>query len=177
MTFVYNVNIDDLLDALLKLESSPGRLDQIISNANVFVDYAHTDDALKNAILSLRRVYQDKKIITVFGCGGNRDSGKRPKMGAIACEYSDYCYVTSDNPRYEEPQKIIDDIIVGIHSKNYTIEINRDEAIKHAILNMDLKSDVLLIAGKGHEPYQEIRGIKYPFDDKEIATKYLELKI
>jgi UDP-N-acetylmuramoyl-L-alanyl-D-glutamate--2,6-diaminopimelate ligase len=110
-------------------------------------------------------------LITVFGCGGDRDAGKRPIMGSIAETHSDVCIVTSDNPRSEDPQQIIDDILQGMKERHASFGL-REEAIAHAISIADGKQDVILIAGKGHEKYQEIRGVKHPFDDQRIASKY-----
>ena len=113
----------------------------------------------------------NNKLITVFGCGGDRDAGKRPIMGAIAETHSDLCVVTSDNPRSENPQKIITDITKGMSQEHPTF-VQREEAIAYAIHHADIHNDVVLIAGKGHETYQEILGVKHPFDDRMMATKY-----
>ena len=111
------------------------------------------------------------KIITVFGCGGNRDKQKRPQMGKIATELSDEVIITSDNPRDENPYKIIDDIRLGIVKRNYNVIESREEAIKHAIYNSD-SSSIILIAGKGHEDYQEIKGVRTHFSDREVVKNY-----
>lgn len=140
------------------------------------VDYAHTPDALENVLKTIVEANnKKKKIITVFGCGGNRDKTKRPKMGYIAAYYSDHTIITSDNPRFEEPEEIIRDIEQGLNEsqKQKTLVIpERETAIKTAC-SIATDGDIILIAGKGHENYQEIKGVKYPFNDKIILTKYL----
>jgi UDP-N-acetylmuramoyl-L-alanyl-D-glutamate--2,6-diaminopimelate ligase len=153
----------------------PGRLDRIDSKKgfSVFVDYAHTDDALKNVLESLRVILHNGRIITVFGCGGDRDKDKRPKMGRVACALSDYCIVTSDNPRSEDPAAIIRDISVGIDKKNFEIEIDRAAAIQKA-LKMAQKGDFVLVAGKGHETYQIAKNNLLRFNDKAVIMDLLE---
>lgn len=140
---------------------------------HVVIDYAHTPDGLENI---LKTIAQSKKnrVIAVFGCGGDRDAGKRPIMGKIAATYADWCVITSDNPRFEEPMKIIEDIVKGIPEeyKSYNILENRKEAIKFA-LQMAHKDDIILIAGKGDEDYQEIKGVKHPFNDKAVVRELL----
>lgn len=135
------------------------------------VDYAHTPDALINVLDTIQEVLQKKgKIITVVGAGGNRDHGKRPMMAQEAVKRSDKVIITSDNPRFEEPQAIINDMLAGLTSKdmNKVISIvDRKEAIRTACM-LAQPNDVILVAGKGHENYQEIKGVKYHFDDKEI---------
>ena len=144
-------------------------LERITSPLPVFVDYAHSPDALAHVLKTLRPLCSGK-LITVFGCGGDRDAGKRPLMGSIAEKNSDICVVTSDNPRSESPT-IIDDITKGMEESHPTFTL-REEAIAYAIANADPSTDVVLIAGKGHETYQEILGVKHPFDDRVIATRY-----
>ena len=131
------------------------------------VDYAHTEDALERLIYTARGLTKGK-IITVFGCGGDRDRGKRPRMGAIATRLSDFVIITSDNPRSEDPDEIIREIVSGATRRNYLAEPDRKEAIKRAVL-MAEESDILLIAGKGHEEYQEIGGKRFPFNDREVV--------
>ncbi|MFH0877380.1 MAG: UDP-N-acetylmuramoyl-L-alanyl-D-glutamate--2,6-diaminopimelate ligase [Candidatus Omnitrophota bacterium] len=157
-----------------RLKFVPGRLERIESNKDflVFVDYAHTDDALKNVLESLRRIVHNGRIITVFGCGGDRDQGKRPKMGSVVSALSDYCIVTSDNPRSEDPQVIIAQIKEGISRKNFETEPDRMIAIQKA-LNMAQKGDVVLIAGKGHETTQVIGKTVLSFDDKAVVQNLL----
>lgn len=152
----------------------PGRLERVKhkSGPAVFVDYAHTPDALKNVISSLRQIKKGN-IIVVFGCGGERDRSKRPKMGRLATELSDYVFITSDNPRSEDPLKIINEIKCGIRKNNYSIFVDRKEAIEKA-LSMAKRADMILIAGKGHENYQIFKDGKIFFDDKEVAERCLE---
>jgi UDP-N-acetylmuramoyl-L-alanyl-D-glutamate--2,6-diaminopimelate ligase len=155
----------------------PGRLERIRTDTgfSVFVDYAHTEDALKNILVALRPLCR-KKIILVFGCGGDRDKTKRPKMGKVASELSDDVIITSDNPRWEDPQEIIQDIRRGIKKSNFCIVPERPEAIKKA-LRMAQRQDIVLIAGKGHETYQIIRDKVMPFNDKEFVKECLRSKI
>lgn len=170
------LGLDDnkIINGLKNAKQVPGRF-EVIGNdkKKVIVDYSHTPDSLEKAIQSLRKLVGSKKIITVFGCGGDRDRSKRPLMGKIATELSDQVIITSDNPRTEDPFQIIDDILKGIEKKNYLIIENRSEAIKQAIENSD-DDTAILIAGKGHENYQEINGVKYHFSDSEIAREYLK---
>jgi UDP-N-acetylmuramoyl-L-alanyl-D-glutamate--2,6-diaminopimelate ligase len=139
------------------------------------VDYAHTEDALRKLIQETRCITEGR-IITVFGCGGDRDKMKRPLMGAAASELSDLVVVTSDNPRSEEPLDIIEDIVQGIKKNNYTRISDREEAIKEAV-SMAKEGDALLIAGKGHEDYQEIKGVRQHFSDKEVLRKEIREKL
>ena len=138
----------------------------------VIIDYAHTPDGLENILLTLRE-FARGRLVTVFGCGGDRDRTKRPIMGSVVEKYSDLCIVTSDNPRTEDPVKIIEDILTGMKKKEKQVVIpDRVEAIGYAIKNAR-EGDVILLAGKGHETYQEINGVKYPMDEREIVQKYL----
>ncbi len=141
---------------------------------SVMLDYAHTPDALEN-ILTTIKTYAKGRIVTLFGCGGDRDRTKRPLMAAMAAKYSDYLIVTSDNPRTEEPGAIIQDILVGLEGTvvPYTVIENRREAIGYAVKNAR-PDDLILLAGKGHEDYQIIGKTKYPFDEKEIVKEFLE---
>jgi UDP-N-acetylmuramoyl-L-alanyl-D-glutamate--2,6-diaminopimelate ligase len=152
----------------------PGRLESVGVDApfRIFVDYAHTDDALYN-VLTLLAGLAPRGIITVFGCGGDRDKLKRPRMGRVACELSDKVVITSDNPRSEDPRDIIADITKGTRGKfsNFLIEEDRAEAIKRA-LRMARKGDIVLIAGKGHERYQIVGDKMRPFDDREVVKSY-----
>ena len=133
------------------------------------MDYSHTVDSLQKALESIHHIVKgNKRIHTVFGCGGDRDKFKRPIMGEIACELSDEVDGTSDNPRSEDPLKIIEDIMTGIEGKVAIINPDREEAIKNAICNSE-ENAVILIAGKGHEDYQIINGVKSHFSDKETA--------
>ncbi|KJR42431.1 UDP-N-acetylmuramyl tripeptide synthetase [Candidatus Magnetoovum chiemensis] len=158
------------------LKSVKGRFEAIDcgQDFSVIVDYAHTDDALRNLLESIRKVYCGK-IILVFGCGGNRDVGKRYLMGKAAASLSDFTIITSDNPRNEEPMAIIKQIQEGfsLNQKQYIIEPDRKTAIKKA-LNSAKTGDMVVVAGKGHENYQEIKGVKYPFDDRDVIEKLLK---
>lgn len=152
----------------------PGRMEGLTSKSGfrVVVDYAHTPDALEN-VLRTARAFTPRRLIVVFGCGGDRDRGKRPEMGRIASEIADRVIVTSDNPRTEDPDAIIQDILAGISaSKEKTVIPDRRDAI-HAALDSAQSGDTVILAGKGHEPYQEIGKMRYPFDDREIAEGYL----
>ena len=137
---------------------------------NIIIDYAHTPDAVEKIITSVSKL-DHNRIITLVGCGGNRDKTKRSIMGDIATKYSDYVIFTSDNPRYENPKKILKDITCKLDKKNYKIIVNRKKAINKSI-QMLSKNDILLLLGKGHEDYQIIKGKKRHFSDKEIVQKY-----
>lgn len=167
-----------VIDGLKNTGGVAGRFETISNDTgiSVIVDYAHTPDALENVIKTARE-FAKNRIITVFGCGGDRDTTKRPLMGDIAQKYSDICIVTSDNPRTEDPKLIIEDILEGLDKtkENYKVVIDRKEAIKEAI-EMAQKDDVILIAGKGHENYQIIGKVKHHFDDKEIANEFLNMR-
>jgi UDP-N-acetylmuramoyl-L-alanyl-D-glutamate--2,6-diaminopimelate ligase len=178
------VALADAVAALEKIEAAPGRMQRLGGNGLplVVVDYAHTPDALEKALETLREtVPEGGRLFCVFGCGGNRDRTKRALMGEIACRLADNVLITNDNPRNEEPKSIIEDIVAGVFGvpgtgeANYTIDCDRAHAIEDAI---DLASglDVVLIAGKGHETYQEIKGIRAHFDDVEEAAKALSRK-
>jgi UDP-N-acetylmuramoyl-L-alanyl-D-glutamate--2,6-diaminopimelate ligase len=161
------LDTEKIIDALSQVKPPKGRLQKI---KNVFIDYAHTPDALERVLKTLKSVY-NKKIILVFGAGGNRDQSKRPIMGKVS-EIADIIILTSDNPRNEEPIDIIRDIEKGIN-KAHIIEIDRKKAIELAI-SISNEDDVVLIAGKGHETYQEIKGIKYHFDDEEVVKSFIQ---
>lgn len=154
---------------LSQISLPPGRFQVIESCGKDFiVDYAHTSDALVSVLAQVRDSYPDKKILTVFGCGGDRDRKKRPLMAAAAEEGSDFVIVTSDNPRTENPEQIIEDILEGLKTKNHSVEVDRKKAIE--LSNTKTNKDwVVVVAGKGHETYQEINGIRHPFDDTEIV--------
>jgi len=161
------------------LHSVAGRLEPIRSKEGVtaVVDYAHTPDALDNVLRAIHEVLEGKqgRVITVCGAGGNRDKGKRPLMAQEAVRQSDRVIITSDNPRFEEPQDIINDMLAGLDQKQMkkvlTI-VDRREAIRAALM-MAGKGDVVLIAGKGHEDYQEIKGVKHHFDDREVVREII----
>lgn len=163
--------------ALAGFTSVPGRLERIDAGGGVriFVDYAHTQDALSNVISTLRQITKNR-IIVVFGCGGDRDRTKRPAMGKVVTELSDYAVITSDNPRSEDPQAIIEDIARGITKKNFCIVPDRTAAIRTA-LSKGEEGDVVLIAGKGHETYQIVRNTVLHFDDREVVRECLKLRI
>lgn len=166
---------EDILIVLSTLKSVAGRLEPIRSQEGVtaIVDYAHTPDALENVLNAIREVLEGKqgKVITVCGAGGNRDRGKRPLMAQEAVKQSDRVIITSDNPRNEEPQDIINDMLAGLtpqQMKKVVSIVDRREAIRTACM-MATRGDVVLIAGKGHEDYQEIKGVKHHFDDREVV--------
>ena len=170
---------EQVLTILSELDSAPGRLEQVSTDADIiaFVDYAHTPDALKNVLQTILNFRSgNESLITVVGCGGDRDTEKRPVMASIACDFSDKVIFTSDNPRSEDPMEIIKDMQEGVgpSEKRKTLAIeDREEAIKSACM-MARAHDIILVAGKGHEPYQEIKGVKYPFDDKEVLARMLK---
>ena len=167
---------EDILLILSTLKSVNGRLEPIHSpeGYTAIVDYAHTPDALENVLNAIHEVLNGKgKVITVCGAGGNRDKGKRPLMAQEAVKQSDKVIITSDNPRFEEPQDIINDMLAGLDQKQMKKVlsiVDRREAIRTACMLAE-KGDVILIAGKGHEDYQEIKGVKHHFDDKEVVKE------
>ena len=172
---------DKVLQVLSSLDGAEGRFDYIISKKEKItgiVDYAHTPDALLNVLATIKNLRQgNQQIITVVGCGGDRDKTKRPVMAEVACEYSNKVILTSDNPRSEDPLDILKDMQAGVNAvtKKKVISIaDRKEAIKTAV-SLANNEDVVLIAGKGHEKYQEIKGVKYDFDDKKILIEMFEL--
>ncbi|MBO6522434.1 MAG: UDP-N-acetylmuramoyl-L-alanyl-D-glutamate--2,6-diaminopimelate ligase [Balneolaceae bacterium] len=171
---------DSIAKALKNAAGAAGRMEKIELDAAplAIVDYAHTPDALKNVLSTLHKVKEpSQKLIVVFGAGGDRDTSKRPEMAKAAEEYADKIFVTSDNPRFENPEKIIEDILKGFDTKNNVTSItNRKEAIRKAI-GVANKNDIVLIAGKGHEDYQDVEGTKHPFDDRLIARDALELYV
>lgn len=170
------VNVEDALRVLSMLRPVAGRFETVRSSGGVtgIVDYAHTPDAIANVLNAIREVLPPKaKVITVVGAGGNRDKGKRPLMASEAVSGSDRVVITSDNPRFEEPDDIIRDMLEGItleQRKNVLVISDRREAIRTACMLAD-KGDVVLLAGKGHETYQEVRGVKHHFDDKEVLKE------
>ncbi len=169
----------NVASALASATGAPGRMEKVtIDNQsglpNVFVDYAHTPDALKNVSETLHQIKEDHQNLHIlFGCGGNRDQAKRPKMAEIAEHFGNLIVVTSDNPRFENPENIIDDIFSGFKNPQLHKRIsNRKEAIYNIIQNAGT-DDIILIAGKGHEDYQEIKGIRHHLDDREVARAAL----
>lgn len=169
------INPETAVEGIKHSPQVPGRFEVISYNdRKVIVDYSHTADSLKQALTAIHHIVNDAKpVVTVFGCGGDRDKTKRPVMGDIAASMSDFAFVTSDNPRTENPEMIIDDVVAGIKTNNYKRIANREEAIRAAIYDSNPES-IILIAGKGHENYQEINGVRSHFSDKEIAEKYLK---
>ncbi|MDX8336991.1 UDP-N-acetylmuramoyl-L-alanyl-D-glutamate--2,6-diaminopimelate ligase [Candidatus Cetobacterium colombiensis] len=175
---VLEIDSEKIKERAKKIKGAPGRFEGVNAGQDfkVVVDYAHTGDALENILQGVIDLEEKGKIITVFGCGGDRDKIKRPVMAKIAEKYSDLVIVTSDNPRTENPNDIIKDIVKGFESENYIVEIDRKEAIKKAVLKAE-KDDIILIAGKGHETYQILGTTKIHFDDREIAIEAIkELK-
>ena len=173
-------NQDDVLKAMSILKRVKGRFETLKSEGGIFfiVDYAHTPDALENILDSINEIRtKNERVITIFGCGGNRDQEKRPEMGKIATRKSTLAIITSDNPRTENPADIIKEIEEGVEPQNfskYTSIPDRREAIKMAIKFAEPK-DIILVAGKGHENYQEINGVKHHFDDQETIVELVRL--
>lgn len=169
----------EVLRLMSELESVSGRFQYIVSTTNItaIVDYAHTPDALENVLKTINDIRtKNEQLITVVGCGGNRDKSKRPIMGEIAAELSDKAILTSDNPRNEEPETIIDEMEQGVAPQNYKRILSitdRKQAIKTAC-QLAQPNDIILIAGKGHEMYQEIKGIRHDFDDMKIVKELLD---
>jgi UDP-N-acetylmuramoyl-L-alanyl-D-glutamate--2,6-diaminopimelate ligase len=171
----------EVLRCLSELTGAEGRFDYIISahqRVIGIVDYAHTPDALLNVLVTIKKLREGhEQIITVVGCGGDRDKTKRPVMAEVACEHSDKAVFTSDNPRSEDPLQILADMETGLNTaakRKYVSIPERKEAIKLAV-SMAKPGDIVLIAGKGHEKYQEIKGVKHPFDDKQVLKEMFEL--
>lgn len=174
-------NKNEVLQALSGLDGAEGRFDYSVSNNDKLIgiiDYAHTPDALLNVLATIKKLRQGhEQVITVVGCGGDRDKTKRPIMAEVACEYSDKVILTSDNPRSEDPLEILKDMEAGVSivAKKKVLSIaDRKEAIKTAVA-LAGKEDILLIAGKGHEKYQDIKGVKHDFDDKKVLKEMFEL--
>ncbi len=173
-------NEEEVLMQLSTVKPAEGRFETVENKAGIIaiVDYAHTPDALENVMKTIQEIRtRNEKFITVFGCGGNRDKEKRPKMGEIACKYSDKVIITSDNPRDEDPDQIIKEIEAGISPSNYKktlVVADRKEAIKTAV-SLAEGDDIILVAGKGHEKYQEVKGIRYEFDDKKVLKEMISL--
>ncbi|MEO9258333.1 MAG: UDP-N-acetylmuramoyl-L-alanyl-D-glutamate--2,6-diaminopimelate ligase [Crocinitomicaceae bacterium] len=171
---------DVVLTEMSKLESVEGRFQYDISKTGIIaiVDYAHTPDALENVLKTIESIRtKNETLYTIIGCGGDRDKTKRPEMAKIACEYSDKVILTSDNPRSEEPEAILQDMQKGVggeHFRKTTTISDRKEAIKMAVSTAQ-KGDIILVAGKGHEKYQEIKGVKHDFDDKVVIHELLKI--
>jgi UDP-N-acetylmuramoyl-L-alanyl-D-glutamate--2,6-diaminopimelate ligase len=162
--------------AIASAPQVPGRLERVPAKRSfqVFVDYAHTEDALRSVLRTLREL-KPNRLITVFGCGGNRDRGKRPLMAAASEELSDWSILTSDNPRSEDPVQILSEMRAGLRGNRHEEIVDRTEAIREAV-NMARAGDIVLVAGKGHETYQEFADRKIPFDDAAIARGLIEDK-
>ncbi len=173
---ILGLGVDSVRAGLEAIASVPGRIEMLPTGTpyKVILDYSHSPDALKN-ILETVRGFTRGRLIALFGCGGDRDEGKRPMMGEIGGQLADFCILTSDNPRSEDPMAILEAIEEGIKptGRPYTVIENRREAIRHA-LSMAREGDVIVLAGKGHETYQEIRGVRHPFDEKVVVQELLE---
>lgn len=171
---------ETVLLELSALTTAPGRFELVLpgSKFTAIVDYAHTPDALKNVLETIEHFRTgQEQVIAVVGCGGDRDKTKRPLMAAVACKYSNKIIFTSDNPRSEDPLEIIKEMQTGVgptDAKKTLVMVDREEAIKTACM-LAKEKDIIIVAGKGHENYQEIKGIKHPFDDKEVLTRMLKM--
>lgn len=171
---------DEVLTQLSSLRGAPGRFELVMPGSKIIaiVDYAHTPDALKNVLETIAQFRTgNEQVITVVGCGGNRDRTKRPLMASIACRLSDKVVLTSDNPRDEDPMEIIREMQTGVtpsETRKTLVMADREEAIKTACM-MAKENDIILIAGKGHEDYQEIKGVKHPFDDRKVVERMLKM--
>jgi len=178
---VSGVALESALGFLATADAPPGRMQRLGGEAAplVIVDYAHTPDALDKVLTSLRSaVVSPGELVCVFGCGGDRDRGKRPEMGRVAARLADRVIVTSDNPRSEDPGAIASDIVHGIRdtgNRRYAVELDRARAIATAIGEAKV-GDVVLLAGKGHEPYQERAGVRQPFLDADHAAQALAVR-
>ena len=174
----FGVPVEDIKKALkaLKVAKVKGRIEMIkvSDDFTLMIDYAHNAMALESLLDTLRD-YNPERIVTVFGCGGNRSKTRRYEMGEVSGKLSDFTIITSDNPRFEEPQAIIDDIVVGMKKTDgkYITICDRKEAIKYAIEHGQ-PGDVIILAGKGHETYQEIKGVKYDMDERVLIKEVLE---
>lgn len=166
----------DIPKAVEVLKNVAGRFDFVRNSKgkNIIIDYSHSPDALENILTNIRKL-TNGRVITVFGCGGDRDSKKRPMMGSVAYKLSDHCILTNDNPRSEKPLNIAKDVMEGFGEDvaKFSVVLDRKQAI-HAAINMTKGEDTVLIAGKGHETYQEVKGVRHDFDDKLIAKNYLK---
>jgi len=173
-------NLDDTVAVLGRVQAATGRMQRLGSaqQPTVIVDYAHTPDALEKVLLALREVSaaenSNGRLVCVFGCGGDRDRGKRAMMGLVAERFADHCIVTSDNPRSEQPEDIIAEVLGGMQGTNHETIVERAAAIRHAIAQAR-HDDIVLVAGKGHENYQEINGVRHPFSDVAVAQQALQM--
>lgn len=166
-------DIGDVIRIMAHLEASPGRMELVISEPCVIVDYAHTPDALENVLKTLDKLKQGR-LLVVFGCGGDRDRTKRPLMGKIASQYADQVIVTSDNPRTEDPEAIIDEVVAGLLPNTASVKVTDRAMAIHRALDMAGQQDIVLIAGKGHEDYQQIGHQRIPFSDQGVVRKWQE---
>lgn len=178
VAMIFGVEVSAIQAGLHNVKSVPGRIEllDLPLPFKVILDYSHSPDALEN-ILSTVRTFTQKRLIVLFGCGGDRDQGKRPLMGEIGGQLADFCILTSDNPRTEDPNRILEAIEEGIKQTagKYTVIENRRDAIRYA-LDMARDGDIVILAGKGHETYQEVMGVKRPFDEKAVVNELLEEK-
>jgi UDP-N-acetylmuramoyl-L-alanyl-D-glutamate--2,6-diaminopimelate ligase len=177
LAYACGVPAATIAQALHDCRGAPGRLEVVTSPRGfaAYVDYAHTDDALENVLKALR-LLRPRRLVVVFGCGGDRDRTKRPRMGAVAARLADRVFVTSDNPRTEPPEAIIAEILAGIPAgTDLHVDADRRRAIRQAVADAG-EGDLILVAGKGHEPYQEIHGVKHPFDDLCEVRKAMGLE-
>ena len=169
------ISLQEAAEALKTAKSVKGRVEVVPTpgkDYTILIDYAHTPDGLQNVLTLLKSICKGR-LIAVFGCGGDRDPVKRPIMGKIGTDMADVAIITSDNPRTEDPMSIIDEIVAGVKKNNYKIVENRPQAIRLA-MDIAKKDDIIVLAGKGHETYQEICGVKYHLDEREIVAAYLE---
>ncbi len=175
-TSAMGLELRAMVQAIASAPQVPGRLERVQARRNfsVYVDYAHTDDALTNVLSTLRDL-RPRRLIAVFGCGGDRDRAKRPLMARAAGQLADHTVVTSDNPRSEDPERIIADILPGLRGRSHEAITDRAEAIHRAVA-LAGPGDIVLIAGKGHEAYQEVHGVRTPFDDVSIARNAIAAK-
>ena len=173
----FGVSPENVKEALENVRV-PGRSELVDNKLEIpiMIDYAHSPESLQS-ILQAVKSYTRGRVISVFGCGGDRDTSKRAIMGEISGKIADYTFITSDNPRTEDPQKIVEQIEDGMKKTKgkYEVIVDRTEAIKKAI-KMANKNDIIVLAGKGHEPYQEINGVKYPFDERIIVNEIINKK-
>jgi len=176
MAMQLDISLADAASALATAQGVKGRVEVVPTPGKpytVLIDYAHTPDGLENVLTSVKDFCKGR-LIAVFGCGGDRDPIKRPIMGKIGVSVADLAVITSDNPRTEDPEKIIEDIVRGVSEADgdYVVMENRPKAIQYAMDKAE-KNDIIVLAGKGHETYQEICGVKYPMDEREIVASYL----
>nr|WP_148296804.1 UDP-N-acetylmuramoyl-L-alanyl-D-glutamate--2,6-diaminopimelate ligase [Halalkalibacter akibai] len=169
--YVSGISLPIIKASLEKIEGVSGRFEPVDAGQDftVIVDYAHTSDSLENVLKTVKD-FAEQDIIAIVGCGGDRDKTKRPIMAKVAVKYADRSIFTSDNPRSEDPKEIIKDMVVGLKEENYGVIVDRQQAIRQAI-NEAKKDDIIVIAGKGHETYQEINGVRTHFDDREVARQ------